>query len=571
MMRSTPLFALLLLIILPGIASAQTNRAGGDGSLLPEINPQDIEIRSEFKARFPGLRRQPILGFNPKPRVYQVDPNRTPYMETPEEAVANISVTKLGRPDPPMRTLLPTPNRNNVYLRGALGSFLTPDFSGYGFYEINDENLLSADVNFRSSDGHLDYQDSGFRFFDLQAQYYQKTNEQWRVSVDAGLLADQLYLFKPINLNSTPEKENLGGSFKATAKKTQNAFTGMEATIGGSVFQSDVSVTGAPVNSGLNGLEANEQTYFASFSKYWAGKRLYETFDVSGSIRGGSYSYDLAGIDDGWISTKAGLEYERLLNFTTRVKGSASIQYISDPFSNTFFVVPEVEVIHHLNDALSVHLNAYSKPELNNLQFHHQQNRFIANPTQLRYAHNTGIQAEAQYQLVEGNRFYSGFRYNSIQNYSYYQREALSSADYGFYNIQFADAKIFEFFAGANYQLVPNKLWADAKIYARNPKLSSGNVIPYEEKIGLKGAVSFKPIKELTINGWTEYIGKREAPEVSTDLKAFVLLSAGAEYQLNDTFGVYAKLLNLLGQKYEIWDGYEERPFQVFGGITIKF
>jgi outer membrane cobalamin receptor len=49
------------------------------------------------------------------------------------------------------------------------------------------------------------------------------------------------------------------------------------------------------------------------------------------------------------------------------------------------------------------------------------------------------------------------------------------------------------------------------------------------------------------------------------------LLSAGAEYQLNDTFGVYAKLLNLMGQKYEIWDGYEERPFQVFGGITIKF
>ena len=44
-------------------------------TLLPEINPQDIEIRSEFKANFPGLRRQPILGFNPTPRVFQIDPN----------------------------------------------------------------------------------------------------------------------------------------------------------------------------------------------------------------------------------------------------------------------------------------------------------------------------------------------------------------------------------------------------------------------------------------------------------------------------------------------------------------
>lgn len=570
-MRSTPLFTLLLLLLLPGMASAQTNRTGGDGSLLPEINPQDIEIRSEFRARFPGLRRQPILGFNPKPRVYQVDPNRTPYMETPEEAVADISVTKLGRPDPPVRTILSTPNRNNVYLRGALGSFMSPDFSGYGFYEINEENLLSADVNFRSSDGHLDDQESGFRFFDLQTQYYQKTNEQWRVSVDAGILADQLYLFEPINLNSTPEKENLGGSLKATARKTQNAFTGMEASVGGSVFQSDVSVTGAPVNSGLNGMEASEQTYFASFSKYWAGKRLYETFDVAASIRGGSYSYDLAGIEENWISTKAGMEYERLLNFTTRVKGAAAIQYISDPFSETFFVVPELEVKHHLNDALSLHLNAYAKPEIQNLQFHHQQNRFIANPSLIRNSHNTGLKLEAQYQLVEGNRFYSGLQYNNVRNYAFYRRAQLTSGDFGLYNIRFANATILEFFAGANYQLLPEKLWADANLYIRNPKLQAGGVIPYEEKMGLKGAVSFKPIKELTINGWTEYIGKREAPEVSTDLKAFILLSAGAEYQINNTFGVYAKLLNLLGQKYEIWDGYEERPFQVFGGITIKF
>jgi outer membrane cobalamin receptor len=49
------------------------------------------------------------------------------------------------------------------------------------------------------------------------------------------------------------------------------------------------------------------------------------------------------------------------------------------------------------------------------------------------------------------------------------------------------------------------------------------------------------------------------------------LLNAGAEYQINETFGVYAKLLNILGQDYEIWNGYTERPFQMFGGLTVKF
>ena len=41
--------------------------SNAQNTLLPEINPQDIEIRSEFRAKFSGLRRQPILGFDPKP------------------------------------------------------------------------------------------------------------------------------------------------------------------------------------------------------------------------------------------------------------------------------------------------------------------------------------------------------------------------------------------------------------------------------------------------------------------------------------------------------------------------
>jgi outer membrane cobalamin receptor len=119
--------------------------------------------------------------------------------------------------------------------------------------------------------------------------------------------------------------------------------------------------------------------------------------------------------------------------------------------------------------------------------------------------------------------------------------------------------------------LVPEKFWADVKLYARSPNLKDGEEIPYEEKLGIKGAVSFRPLKELTINGWTEYIGSRESPETNTTLDAFLLLNAGAEYQINETFGVYAKLLNLMGQEYEIWNGYQERPLQIFGGLTIKF
>ena len=53
-------------------------------------------------------------------------------------------------------------------------------------------------------------------------------------------------------------------------------------------------------------------------------------------------------------------------------------------------------------------------------------------------------------------------------------------------------------------------------------------------------------------------------------MSAFLLFNAGAEYRINKKFGVYVKVLNILGQNYELWDGYQERPLQVFGGITLN-
>lgn len=128
--RPSLLFALI--VITSAAALAQSGGTNPQNTLLPEINPQDIEIRSEFRARFPGLRRQPILGFNPKPRVFQIDPNRMPFMESREQAVASIAITQLDRPEPPARSVLPTPSRTNVYLKVALDLLslrkLTPIF-----------------------------------------------------------------------------------------------------------------------------------------------------------------------------------------------------------------------------------------------------------------------------------------------------------------------------------------------------------------------------------------------------------------------------------------------------------
>jgi len=165
-----PRYALLLPIVVlflfvgagEGLAQSENTT---QNTLLPEIDPQDIEIRSEFKARFPGLRRQPILGFDPQPRVFQIDPNRKPFMETREEVVANVPVSQLSRPAPPLQDYINIPERYSGFLRAGFGRFTTPELQGFYTHLFNPTSLLTGALDFSSSDEHLDQQASSFRFF----------------------------------------------------------------------------------------------------------------------------------------------------------------------------------------------------------------------------------------------------------------------------------------------------------------------------------------------------------------------------------------------------------------------
>ena len=92
------LFSLLLLTFYFSLftsLSAQSLTQAQGSDLLPDINPQDIEIKGDYRIKFPGLQRQPILGFEPKPRVFQLDPYRMPFLETNDQVVASIPLTPL--------------------------------------------------------------------------------------------------------------------------------------------------------------------------------------------------------------------------------------------------------------------------------------------------------------------------------------------------------------------------------------------------------------------------------------------------------------------------------------------
>lgn len=571
-------FTLLLFTLLFSV-SGQAQSGNTQNSLLPEINPQDIEIRSEFRARFPGLRRQPILGFNPKPRVFQIDPNRVPFMESRDDAVAGISVSQLSRPEPPARSYLTIPDRSSFYAKAGIGSFISPEAELYAFTRPDEKSLLSAQADLSASDGHLDNQESGFRFMDLNTTYLRNLSDQLRLEASLGGFSDSYYLFNFDNAalqneaGKTPETDRYGLNTQITLRSVKNALEGWELNAGAAHFGHSLDAGGSQLGGDLS-----EQNIYADFKTYRPGSRMYETFTFSGHVEAGFYNPESYS-SDSWLITGAAAEYSRLFNFSTQLTASGGISYVSDRGGTSVYLVPELSLRHNLRDAVIVSAKAYARPVVRSVQEHQQVNRFLSPDTQIQHSYIMGANAQIAFQPFGGNRVFGGLTYDYIKDYAYYLRNDAGNPGPNpgyypyaqkFYDVGYGDAGIFEFYAGLAQQLYPEKFWLEGRIYARRPDLKDGGDIPFQERIGFTASAKWKIFDKLRVSSWAEYKGKRENPSTADQLEPYILLNGGAEFMFTDRIGVYVKVLNLFSDKYEIWDGYEERPLQFFGGITIN-
>ncbi len=81
--------------ISPETVSAQEN------VVLPDLAPRVVEIRGELTISFPSLSRQPLVGFNPPPRVPEIPRGRRPFTEIYKQSKDDLPPSPLRRPEPP--------------------------------------------------------------------------------------------------------------------------------------------------------------------------------------------------------------------------------------------------------------------------------------------------------------------------------------------------------------------------------------------------------------------------------------------------------------------------------------
>lgn len=563
-------FMMLGFILLPVFSNAQ-ERTQETQSLLPEIDPQDIEIRSQFRARFPGLRRQPILGFNPRPRIFMVDPNRMPFMETEEQIMANLPIGEVSRPDAPEYSVLPYNRNTNGYAVLAIGNYITPEADVWAAAQIGQYSWVSSSLNYVSSSGHLSDSQSSFRNLDWGTRFRGKIGRATVLGLEFGVFSDFNRMFlldDPIQttLDGASKKDYLGFRFGTDIQNFKNSIEGWSASLNGYTNSIDLNASASVLTS-----DAQEWGLNAGGNYTWAGNRIHETMSAGIDVNTGNYTIS-DDISNTFVIAGAYGRYNLYMNYHTDLKGKLGLYFVEDGTDTAFYPAGSVKVTHSFIDELLVRASVSASPEHSSLMDKHRENRFLSPDQTIRHTYRVDALAEVEAELFTGSSVKVGVSFSGTKNHAYYSRDenVPGFTESGYYTLNFENATTLRLFGGFTQQLLPRKLWLDAEASISTPQLKSGIDIPFEERFRVTGALSYKPIERLIFEAWTDFLGPRNNP-VGGDLPSFLLIGTRVEVAITDKIGAFAKISNLLNQNYEIWQGFEERPFQAFGGITVIF
>lgn len=105
MLRRSPFRCALVLASMLLLASAPAGSSlaqqADTSSVLPDIAPREVEIRGQLEISLPSLRRQPLVGFNPPPRIPPISVERRPWVGDYKQESADLPGSPLQSPEPP--------------------------------------------------------------------------------------------------------------------------------------------------------------------------------------------------------------------------------------------------------------------------------------------------------------------------------------------------------------------------------------------------------------------------------------------------------------------------------------
>jgi len=143
----------ILLILSAGLVFVAAPASARQDAALPDLAPRQVEITGDLTIAFPALRRQPIVGFNPPPRVPDIPSNRTPFTEAYAQRSADLPPSPLPPPDPPQVSAIERRVAANGLIDARVGAYLDRSLTTDATLIQTDATTLLFDLDYFGTDG----------------------------------------------------------------------------------------------------------------------------------------------------------------------------------------------------------------------------------------------------------------------------------------------------------------------------------------------------------------------------------------------------------------------------------
>ena len=585
------ILGICVVLLLAGINPALAQNQDTTQTILPDISPREVEIRGELQIAFPSLMRQPLIGFNPPPRVPELPENRRPFIEDYKLASADLPNTPLGQPDPPQVSSLADLQPLQGELEASVGRYLSRILRARLSASINRNSTIYSRVDYQGSEGHFLVDEDAFP--DFRNPYdglyallgYQSSGSRaaWGLEFDGGVDSYTLFGTNLLENDSVstqvvlPDRNGFtgNGAFWVRTQSASSVNTEFRLRYGATRYLTDL------FDNALNELprldhQENRLTSEWSLSvPFSIGEFLIDS-DVSGAGLDDESLFDFSRyyLD---ISSGFKIDFGPKFNMVIagRYLGTSFIENDQDEFRS--YLSPDVQLNLYPSPGITIYARNQPGVDANNLWDVFRKNPYIADMPQLQSTIRP-IDAEAGFMLFKGNvQLSARGGYTQSPNYLFFESESdqpgITGYNYrrGIFAHDFQDVEIFH--ASGDISIAFGQgIHAKLGVSVREARLTDLDVVvPYFSPIVSENILSYRfNQKRMMVQLLTTYYSSRnrnrfDDSKVSDYFDIDLLYS----YNMNSGLGFIFRLDNIVGNKMEHWQHYEEAPLTISVGMRV--
>ncbi len=572
-------------------ASAQAQDTEEAAPALPDITPQVVEIRAGLDISLPSLQRQPLIGFNPPPRVASVPADRRPYAETYKQKSADL-------PESPLATLEPAPTAKLT--GGAPGRGMAEAAGGRYLGRLarlraegplSERGAFRARLDYAGSEGHApenlpDDLSASFNAFEAQVGLEQRTQPvSFGLDLEGVATTRRMYGAVPgirydsgggqplANVQTAPIRRSQGGGGSVWVKTNDTDRARFEV-------RARYSVQTRETEALPEGMELDDNVFRRNESAFALESNLTlpvtSRSDFSGSAEflqlgfgeeepGGVSMLNIAA----WAYMRPGsaLRIDGGLRFMTFAeRDSAASSWIAPAIRLDFQALPAVR-LYARNDA---------RAERRSTRSMHRENPFLADRPRVQpdvYTLDLRMGSSVQIRAI-GLDVYGGYAH--APNYRYFEAAGIGEAHgyaQGMIAARYAAAAIA--YGGADFSFhLPAKWSLVAGFRFRDGKLKETDAdIPYFGSVTAHGGLSWffrggNGFLQTTL----DYESARDpAMDSAEPLGGYFDADLSVLYPVTRRIGVLLRLDNILGGSAARWEHYDRTPFGIALGARAQW